>query len=76
MQRSSMYRSHRERFLGLLAARKAAAVSPTARAKIRNHDSEYRFRPDSDFWYLTGFGEAESVLVLLPDGPARSVLFL
>jgi Xaa-Pro aminopeptidase len=58
----------------------AAAVIPTARAKTRNADSEYRFRPDSDFWWLTGFDEPDSVLVLLPahapNQQPRSVLFL
>jgi Xaa-Pro aminopeptidase len=74
-----MFRDHRARYHALLSARGAAAVIPTASHKVRNHDCEYRFRPDSDFWYLTGFAEPESVLVLLPphaDRPARSVLFL
>ncbi|MFB0515157.1 MAG: aminopeptidase P N-terminal domain-containing protein [Candidatus Neomarinimicrobiota bacterium] len=31
---------------------------------IRNGDVEYKFRPDSDFWYLTGFKESHAVLVL------------
>lgn len=74
------YRAHRARFLATLAERGAAAVVPTATAKLRNGDSEYAFRPDSDFWYLTGFGEPESVLVLLPASERRevpeSVLFL
>ena len=80
MQVSPTYAEHRARFLATLGARGAAAIIATASAKIRNHDSEYRFRPDSDFWYLTGFGEPESVLVLLPAtgaaSAARSVLFL
>ncbi len=46
--------------------KRAAAVIPTASHKVRNHDSEYRFRPDSDFWYLTGFAEPDATLVLLP----------
>jgi Xaa-Pro aminopeptidase len=83
------YAENRARFLARLAERGAAAVIPTATLKYRNHDTEYRFRPDSDFWYLTGFGEPESVLVLLPGAPGapgapaaggaarpRSVLFL
>jgi Xaa-Pro aminopeptidase len=75
-----MFRDHRERFLALLSDRRAAAVIPTATHKVRNNDCEYRFRPDSDFWYLTGFAEPESVLVLVPQ-PAgstkpRSILFL
>ena len=81
----SIYRQHRARLLETLAATRTAAVVPTAEPKTRNHDCEYRFRPTSDFWYLTGFAEPGSVLVLLPDGVAskdegsesiRSVLFL
>lgn len=61
-----MYREHRQRLLEVLASRRAAAVIATSDHKIRNHDCEYRFRPDSDFWYLTGFAEPDAVLVLLP----------
>ena len=76
---TSMYSEHRRRALAALEARAAAALVFTNRSKTRNHDAEYRFRPDSDFWWLTGFAEPESALVLLPpcDGKsARSVLFL
>ena len=75
----SLHASHRARFLDLLAARDAVAVIPTATTKTRNDDSDYRFRPTSDFWYLTGFAEPGACLVLLPgrDGEEhRSVLFL
>jgi Xaa-Pro aminopeptidase len=76
---SDMHREHRRAFLERLAERHAAAVVFTATSKLRNGDAEHRFRPDSDFWYLTGFAEAEAVLVLRPgtngDEP-RSVLFL
>ncbi len=75
-----MHRDHRRRFLELLRAQRAAAVIPSAAHKVRNHDAEYRYRPDSDFWWLTGFDEPDACLVLLPglaDGEApRSVLFL
>lgn len=74
------YREHRERLLARLSQERAAALIPTARTRLRNADTEYPFRPDSDFWYLTGFGEPESTLLLLPPraGAARgeSVLFL
>lgn len=42
------------------------AIVPSAHEKSRNADVEYAFRQDSDFYYLTGFAEPESVLVLLP----------
>ncbi|NOX09692.1 MAG: Xaa-Pro aminopeptidase [Gammaproteobacteria bacterium] len=44
----------------------AIAILPTALEHIRNRDVEYPFRPDSDFYYLTGFHEPDAVLVLLP----------
>jgi len=42
------------------------AVIPTAPVQSRNGDVEYQYRPDSDFYYLTGFNEPESVAVLCP----------
>ena len=34
--------------------------------KVRSNDTHYRFRPSSDFYYLTGNLEADCVLVLEP----------
>jgi hypothetical protein len=45
------------------------AIVPTATEKSRNADVHYPFRPDSDFWYLTGFAEPEALLVLVPGHP-------
>ncbi len=42
------------------------AILPSAAEKTRSRDTEYNFRQDSDFLYLTGFNEPEAVLVLLP----------
>ncbi len=42
------------------------AILPTAPLLIRNRDVHYPYRPDSDFYYLTGFSEPEAVLVLIP----------
>ena len=44
----------------------AIAIIPSAELKIRNRDAEFLFRQDSDFLYLTGFNEPESVAVLVP----------
>jgi Xaa-Pro aminopeptidase len=74
-----MHAEHRSRFLEELTQLGAAAIVPAAEPKIRNFDSEYRYRPDSDFWYLTGFAEPGACLVLLPEragSAAQSVLFL
>lgn len=42
----------------------AIAIIPTAGEKTRNRDVTYPFRPDSDFYYMTGFPEPEAVAVL------------
>ena len=42
------------------------AIIPGAREVTRSRDTEYPFRQNSDLFYLTGFGEPDSVLVLVP----------
>ena len=42
------------------------AILAAAPERTRNRDVEHPYRQDSDFWYLTGFDEPESVLVLIP----------
>lgn len=42
------------------------AVVVSASEQVRSRDTHYRFRQDSDFWYLSGFDEPDAVLVLLP----------
>ncbi|WP_435589347.1 aminopeptidase P family protein [Micromonospora chalcea] len=49
-------------------------VIPTGNEKVRANDTEHRFRPGSDFAYLTGDLEPDSVLVLRPGG--ESTLFM
>lgn len=42
------------------------AILPAATEKQRNNDVLYHYRPDSDFFYLSGFREPEAVMVLVP----------
>ena len=42
------------------------AILPSAPVRTRSRDVEYRFRQDSDFYYLTGFAEPNAVAVLAP----------
>jgi Xaa-Pro aminopeptidase len=42
------------------------AIIPSAAEVVRSRDTDYPFRQDSDFFYLTGFNEPDAVLVLLP----------
>ncbi|MEJ2141125.1 MAG: Xaa-Pro aminopeptidase [Gammaproteobacteria bacterium] len=45
----------------------AVAILPAAPVRMRNRDVEYYYRPDSDFYYLTGFPEPEAVAVIVPE---------
>jgi Xaa-Pro aminopeptidase len=52
-------------------------VVPTGHEKVRANDTLYRFRPGTDFYYLTGNLEPDCVLVLVPEaGGHRDVLFV
>lgn len=64
----------------LRAAGGGVAVLPTAPEAMRNRDSDFPYRHDSYFYYLSGFTEPEAVLVLIAgapgqDGGDRSILF-
>ena len=51
-------------------------VIPTGHEKVRANDTNYRFRPGTDFYYLTGIHEADCVLVIVPEGDGcRSIVF-
>src|ERR1041385_6928586 len=52
-----------------------ALVIATHTMKQFSNDVDYPYRPHSDFWYLTGFGEPGAVLVL-EGGTGRTALFL
>jgi len=72
-----------ENFTNQAARRKAlcermsagVAIVPTAPERLRNRDSDYLYRFDSYFYYLTGFPEPDAVLVLIAGSTPRSVLF-
>jgi Xaa-Pro aminopeptidase len=56
----------------------AVAILATAPQMARNSDTDYPYRHDSYFYYLTGFMEPDSVLVLVAARgaqPAQAILF-
>jgi Xaa-Pro aminopeptidase len=59
------YRRRRQRLMSLMDEG-SIAVLPAAGQRFRNRNTEYPFRQDSDFFYLTGFAEPDAVLVLAP----------
>ncbi len=62
--------------------RALAAISPgamllySAPVLLRNNDVEHEYRQDSDFYYLAGFDEPESALLLMSGPHAKTVVFL
>jgi Xaa-Pro aminopeptidase len=54
----------------------SVAIIPSAREAYRSNDSNYRYRQDSDFYYLTGFDEPESVAVIAPSKEHVYTLFV
>ncbi|MEM7610825.1 MAG: aminopeptidase P N-terminal domain-containing protein, partial [Pseudomonadota bacterium] len=42
------------------------AILPASPVRPRSRDVDYRYRQDSDFYYLTGFREPDAVAVLIP----------
>ncbi|MCG8377955.1 MAG: Xaa-Pro aminopeptidase [Proteobacteria bacterium] len=60
------YQRRRKKLMDMIGS-DSIAIIPTASVYIRNRDVEFPFRPDSDFFYLTGYPEPEAVAVLIPD---------
>jgi Xaa-Pro aminopeptidase len=70
-----VFAARREEFMQRMDG--GVAIFATAPAAVYSNDVEYRYRPDSDFFYLTGFREPEAVAVLVPeDGAGRYLLFV
>ena len=61
-----------------LLPKNSAVVIAGASTQYRNADSSHAFRQDSNFWYLSGFNEAESTLVLLinKENDVESIVFV
>ncbi|MBV8424994.1 MAG: aminopeptidase P N-terminal domain-containing protein [Candidatus Eremiobacteraeota bacterium] len=70
----SKFRRRRDAFAEKLG--ETVAIVPSAVHHLRNNDTEYEYRQNSDFYYLTGFTEPEAVLIVAPGREARDTLFL
>ncbi len=66
--------ARRRRQLMRMAGADAILVVPAAPVRVRSNDTHHPYRQDSDFWYLSGFGEPEAVLVLVPGRAAGEAL--
>ncbi|MDP3650762.1 MAG: aminopeptidase P N-terminal domain-containing protein [Rhodoferax sp.] len=68
----TMYQQRRAALAAQLGP-KGIAIVPTAPEQQRNRDSDFLFRADSYFYYLSGFSEPRAWLVVTGDG--KSTLF-
>lgn len=70
-----MIKTQLEEFMRRMAPR-SVAIIPGARETTRSNDTHYRFRQDSDFFYLTGFEEPEAIAVVKPSKDPKYTLFV
>jgi len=59
--------ANRRKELMALMAPNSIAVIPSAPEQVRSRDTLFPYRQDSDFYYLSGFDEPDSVLVIIPE---------
>jgi len=69
----ALHATRRQRLAALMG--EGVALVATAPERVRNRDSHYPYRFDSYFYYLTGFIEPQSVLVLVAGKAPKSILF-
>lgn len=55
---------------------KSVAIIPSAHEAVRSNDTNFKFRQDSDFYYLTGFEEPDAVAVIGPMREHKYTLFV
>ena len=70
-----MIRPQLEEFMRRME-QKSVAIIPAAREATRSNDTQYRFRQDSDFYYLTGFEEPDAIAVIAPGHEQKYTLFV
>jgi Xaa-Pro aminopeptidase len=72
-----MFRNHREKFLAKLSP-DSIAVLRSAPTRTFSNDTEYPYRAQSDFYYLTGYEEPDAIALLRPSAPdgKRYILFV
>ena len=68
------YRARQHQLLAQMKNNSVALI-PAAKEITRSRDTEFPFRQDSDFFYLTGFNEPDAMLVLVKGEEQKSILY-
>ena len=69
------YKKRRNK-LSRMIGKDGIAILPTAPSKNRSRDTYYPYRPDSDFFYFTGFSEPDALMILAPGRPEGEFILL
>ncbi|HIF19831.1 MAG TPA: M24 family metallopeptidase, partial [Gammaproteobacteria bacterium] len=69
------YKKRRNK-LSRLIGKDGIVILPTAPYKNRSRDTYYPYRPDSDFFYFTGFSEPDALMILAPGRPEGEFILL
>lgn len=70
-----MFKQRQQKFMEQMNG--GVAVFRSSPEYIRNNDAHYKYRQDSDFYYLTGFAEPNCVAVFAPNHPEHKyILFV
>lgn len=70
------YTKARRDRLSKRASKKQTFIFFSGHAPVRSNDTNYKFRVDSNFFYLTGFEEEKAVLVFRPGQTPEAVMFV
>lgn len=70
----NVFKQRRQKLASL--AQGSAIVIPANPEYVRNNDVHHPYRQDSNLFYLTGFEEPESILVMRPGQTPETVLFV
>jgi Xaa-Pro aminopeptidase len=70
-----MIKPQLEEFMRRMAP-KSVAIIPGGHDTRRSNDTHYRFRQDSDFFYLTGFEEPDSLAVIRAETEPKYTMFV
>ena len=65
MLNSTVYSKRRQKLLSLMGG--GVAILKGAPEQIRTNDTEYPYRQDSDFFYLTGYSEPGAACIINPN---------
>lgn len=71
----SEHQTRRANLLSLMDHNSVCVVG-SASAQTRSNDTDYSFRQDSYFWYLTGFDEPDATLILIKYADGQTHVFM